>query len=506
MSGVSESAALSPSSLLISSYLRPDYILLGLSIGILIFWAGYWVVHMIAISYGKMKLHKRHPAMTDDESGKNTYPGVSIIKPLVGVDPNLFSNLETFFTLKYPQYEILFCMHNDSDPALMVVDQMRSRYPHVDSRRFTCEERVGINPKINNMMQAYRAAKYDLILISDAGMRMKEDTLTDIVAAMKDNVGIVTQMPFTCDRKGFAATLEKVYFGTAQSRIYLSADAFGVVCSTGMSALYRKNVLDEAGGMQAFSQYIAEDYFFAQAMVARGWKCAISSQPGWQNSGISTVATHHARFARWAKLRIAMLPHIVILEPLQECVLLGILSSLAVNTLFQWNSLVFFLVHVTAWMLTDYVLLSIVQNGPLPFGKFEYVVSWLFREFTSLPLFLRALFNPTISWRTGTYKLKWGGVAVQLQPSKPTSTQSNSNPNSSSNHPKDPKKTSVTIIPVTNSEKDFMHSVYQQQRTYMSNGLSTASSSTNCPAPSSTFDTLISNDCLARTRSELLRI
>jgi len=496
-SATSESEALSPSSLLISSYLRPDYICLGLSIGILIFWAGYWVVHMIAISYGKLKLHKRYATpTTGDESGKCAFPGVSIIKPLVGVDPNLYSNLETFFTLKYPQFEILFCMHNDSDPALMVVDSMRAKYPHIDSRRFTNEERVGINPKINNMMQAYRAAKYDLILISDAGMRMKEDTLTDMVMAMKDDVGIVTQMPFTCDRKGFAATLEKVYFGTAHARIYLSADAFGVVCSTGMSALMRKNVLDEAGGMQAFSHYIAEDYFFAHAMVTRGWKCAISSQPGWQNSGICSVSAHHARFARWAKLRIAMLPHILVLEPMQECVLLGILSSLAVNTLFQWNSLVFFLVHVTAWMLTDYVLLSIVQNGPLPFGKFEYVVSWLFREFTSLPLFLRALFNPTISWRTGTYKLKWGGVAMQLP-------KSNSTPNSNSRS-SDTKKTSVTIIPFSTSpDKDFMHSVYfeqhQQQRTNM-NALTV--SNTNCPAPNSAFDAL-SND---RTRSELLRI
>lgn len=66
------------------------------------------------------------------------------------------------------------------------------------------------NPKICNMLPAYEKAQYPLILISDSGLMMHEHTLYDMALCMTDNVGLVHQMPFTCDRKGFAGSVEKV--------------------------------------------------------------------------------------------------------------------------------------------------------------------------------------------------------------------------------------------------------------------------------------------------------
>ena len=98
----------------------------------------------------------------------------------MGVDPNLPSNLETFFLLNYPVYELLFCIESEDDPARLIVDNLMAKYPTVEARLFLGGSKTGVNPKINNMHPAYDAAKYEFVMISDSGIRMKEDTLTDV--------------------------------------------------------------------------------------------------------------------------------------------------------------------------------------------------------------------------------------------------------------------------------------------------------------------------------------
>ncbi|CAJ0958544.1 unnamed protein product, partial [Mesorhabditis belari] len=383
----------------------PKFIGVPLSIGFLIFLTGVYLIHFIAFFYSKYKVNKV-------VSYKKRTAGVSVVKPLVGVDDNLESNLETYFNVRYHEFELLFCVHDNDDPALSVVHRLMRKYPAVNARIFCGGEDVGLNPKINNMMPAYRAAKYPFILISDCSIRVQPEVLQDMANAMTEGVGLVTQTPFSVDRPGLGSALEKVYFGTSHARMYLAGNCMGFVCSTGMSCLLRKIALEECGGLQAFGRYLAEDYFFGVELVKRGWKTSIGTLPTMQNSAGVTADQFTARICRWMKLRIAMLPFTILLEPIQDCILSGILAASSMSYLVGMHSLIYFSLHTLFWFAMDYALISSLQNGPLKYTFSQFLHIWLIREASAFPTYLRALLQPEITWRRGTYRLRWGALCT----------------------------------------------------------------------------------------------
>lgn len=388
------------------------YTVYGFAIFFMIAWICLWIIHIMALSYSKWKLHRT----VDRSAPEQPYPGVSVLKPLTGVDPNLLSNLETFFTMNYPTYELLFCVESEHDPAVMLVNSLTHKYPGVSARLFVGGQCVGVNPKINNMQPAYLAARHPLLLVSDAGIRMREDSLLDMVQHMRADVAIVHQLPFASDAEGFAAAYEKVYFGTAQARLYLGADLLGINCHVGMSSLVRRAALEEAGGLAAFGDFLAEDYFMAKAVVARGWRMRVASQPALQNAGDKSVAGLQARLRRWARLRIAMVPTTALLEPLSECLPLGAGAAWAAGRLLGAEPLPFFLVHVLLWFLSDWLLLRTVQNGAPPFSKVQFLLAWAWSELCAPLVLAGALLSPHIEWRARCYRLDWGGRAHELKP------------------------------------------------------------------------------------------
>jgi ceramide glucosyltransferase len=76
-----------------------DYAVIIISIIFFGGWLFVWSFHLMALFYGKYKFYR---TVNFQSISKESLPGVSIIKPLMGVDNNLHENLETFFNIDYP--------------------------------------------------------------------------------------------------------------------------------------------------------------------------------------------------------------------------------------------------------------------------------------------------------------------------------------------------------------------------------------------------------------------
>lgn len=363
---------------------------------------------LLSLIGGHFYLHKK----SDTTVLGNDVPGVSIVKPLMGIDPLLEVNLESHFKMTYPKFELLFCFHDDQDPAINLVQAMIEKFPKVDVRLFCNGREEIMNPMVQNMVQGYEAAKYEYVWISSSRIKVSTDIIEDMVVKLQQpNVAVVHQMPFFTQSTGLANAVEKIYFGCAFARYYIAFQFLGLCCVTGMSYIMKKSVLDQLNGLGWYGKYLAEDYFLTKAMHEKGYKFVLSAFPAQQNISCASVHSFIDRMVRWLRLRLNMMTVVAsFLEPLTECITLGVTMAAAVCYFFDFNPVVLFCCHTIVWMVLDYLQLKQVQNEPLTISKFRFIYVWLFRECLPVIVFVKAVWDPhRIKWGKRTYYVQNGG-------------------------------------------------------------------------------------------------
>lgn len=384
------------------------------AVGGLILWCIVVCLHLVAVYHAKFYLYSwRKKNKTGNlENADKEKCGVTIVKTVTTYSPAVLSNLESVFKLNYPLFELMICVHDKESDVIPHIEELVKKYPHVDVKLYTGALNVGVNPKINNIMQCYNHIRYNYIWICDSNIYVNEWTLDEMASHIQPNLGMVHQLPYIApDVTGKASCLEKIYFGTHHGKWYLIFDFFHAFCTNGMSSIINKQALDEVGGLSAFSNYIAEDYFMGKSFFDRGYKIVMSSEPAYQNTDNLSIKNFINRLTRWQKLRLTMLPFSV-LEPLIECIILNIIGSFSFAYLMDQQFVYVFLKFILLWHALDEILLWLIEEkySSLP-SLFSRITMWIFREVVTYYVFVVALWDRRIHWSMGIFDLKFGGQA-----------------------------------------------------------------------------------------------
>jgi ceramide glucosyltransferase len=229
------------------------------------------------------------------------WPPISVLKPLSGADEGLEENLVSFFEQQYPCFEILFAVHQPSDPAAKVVEHLRARYPAVPSRLIVTGDPPYPNSKVYSLDRMLECARHDLIVMADSDVRVTSGMLAVIAAEFQDaGLGLSTCPYRAVPGRSFWSTLEAVGLNTEFLGGVLVARLLdGMKFALGPAIAARRETLAAIGGFDAVKDYLAEDFVLGQLAAARGYGVILSSYVIEHRIGAQRFAANLRHRLRW---------------------------------------------------------------------------------------------------------------------------------------------------------------------------------------------------------------
>src|SRR5215471_13726044 len=80
------------------------------------------------------------------------FPPVSMLKPLKGVDPEIYDSFRSHCLQDYPEYEIIFGVSDTDDPAVASVRQLQQEFSGRRIELVVCPQKLGANIKVSNLV------------------------------------------------------------------------------------------------------------------------------------------------------------------------------------------------------------------------------------------------------------------------------------------------------------------------------------------------------------------
>ena len=206
-------------------------------------------------------------------------PPVSILKPLKGIDPEIYEGFRSHCQQDYREYEIIFGVSDPADPAIASVEQLKQEFPERAIRLMVCPNILGANVKVSNLEQMVQVARYEHLIVNDSDIRVERDYLRRVMAPLaNEHAGMVT-----CLYRGVAAPtlgsqLEALGISTDFCAGVLVAQQVegGVRFGLGSTLALRRKELDRIGGFRAIVDFLADDYELGRRIADLGLKVTLS--------------------------------------------------------------------------------------------------------------------------------------------------------------------------------------------------------------------------------------
>jgi ceramide glucosyltransferase len=240
----------------------------------------------------------------------NFFPAVSILKPVKGIDPEMYEAFASHCRQDYPgEYEILFGAGSMEDPSVALIERLQQEFPRQQIRLLICPEVLGANGKVSNLVKMVAEARYDHLLINDSDIRVTPDYLRHVMPAFAlpsdaaKDVGMVTALYRGRAQNTLGSRLEALGISTDFMPGALTARWMekGLRFGLGSTLAVTRAALDAIGGLLQLVDYLGDDYelgariYHADYGIELAREVVETSIPGYT---FSQFLAHQLRWAR----------------------------------------------------------------------------------------------------------------------------------------------------------------------------------------------------------------
>jgi ceramide glucosyltransferase len=186
--------------------------------------------------------------------------GISILKPLSGLDEGLEANLRSYFQQDYIPFEILFAVRHEFDMAVPVVRRLMDEFPAIPAQLVFTGEPPYPHAKVYSLKCMLDRAKYELIAMCDSDVRVGTDFLSSIAVDFQNpHLGLVTCPYRAIPGHSIWSRLEAIGMNTDfHAGLFTAVMMEGKKFAVGPTIVARRSVLAAIGGIERVKDFISE--------------------------------------------------------------------------------------------------------------------------------------------------------------------------------------------------------------------------------------------------------
>jgi ceramide glucosyltransferase len=349
------------------------------------------------------------------QNARGFTPAVTLLKPLKGRDSETERCLTSWFELDYAgSVQLLFGVADKEDPVVGLVRDLINRFPDRDAQLIICDASLGPNAKVSSLIQLEALAKHELVVISDADVRVPRDLMGTLVAPFqKETTGLVNCFYRFANPQNLAMRWEAIavnadfWSQVLQSQMLKPIDfALGAVMAT------RRETLKRSGGFERLVEYLADDYQLGNGIAKLGKKivlCPVVAECWEAPRSWKQIWNHQLRWSR--TIRVCQ-PVPFFFSILSNAGLWPFLLFLAL--LWQRQALhldwkITLVPLLVGWPVRIYAALRMEEK--LTNDATHYAFAWLIplKDLLHVGIWAGAFFGNTVEWRGEMFKVLPGG-------------------------------------------------------------------------------------------------